>query len=774
MVALTKTIIWLTLINPLNVPRQQELIIVPFDRLAGLDTGKPLVVSIEKKVLSSQLNDMNFDGVPDAIAFLVDFKPKQMLKLSISNSEESPKFPKYAHAEISVRADLPLAEGGGIKVDGGYYISKKELVLGKGKSTDYRFEGPLIESDKVAYRIYADERGALDVYGKTGKMFVGEHHTHKANHHTMQPWGRDVLHNGKALGIGALGIGTDANRFSPYSVPDVKIIIGNDGPIYASVRMVAKDIEYHGKKYDIAWDMAMSAGKRYIVHNVTVTSGEPLEMLAAMTNHLSEKGVTENCQRTPGNLDWVATYGKQVYPDQDPIKAAFSKEQLGLGLLWPAGELSDLVKNDIEFDAVFKPAKELRYYSLAAYNGEYGSPIKSDGEFYSYMAQTAECLANPVIVKVEDKSISGKFEDCMKFAASQLSKTAEQVKEPNKYPLKVGIGDKWQNTGPETWTSGFFPGCLWYMYEWSGDKTWADRASRWTANLEKIQFSTSTHDVAFIMFCSYGNGLRLTKNDSYKPILLQTAQSLAKRCNPVVGCIRSWGDINDKNSFKVIIDNMMNLELLFWASQNGGSKEFYDIAVRHAEKTIKEHIRPDGSTFHVVDFDPVTGAVIGKYSAQGYALDSCWSRGQAWAIYGFTMAYRYTHDSRFLQAARSTADYFINNLPPDFVPYWDFEAPGIPCEKKDASAASIAASAFLELSTLVVNKTESAKYFASAENILKSLSSSPYLASHEDTPAILLNMVASRIDSRDPKIFSYIYGDYFYLEALVRYKKMVR
>jgi hypothetical protein len=243
------------------------------------------------------------------------------------------------------------------------------------------------------------------------------------------------------------------------------------------------------------------------------------------------------------------------------------------------------------------------------------------------------------------------------------------------------------------------------MYEGTGDTHWREWAEAWTAGLADEKNDTSTHDVGFKIFSSFGHGYRLTGNAAYREVILQAARTLATRFNPTVGCIRSW----DRNRFPVIIDNMMNLELLFWASKNGGDSAWYDMAVSHALQTMKNHVREDGSTYHLVDYDPDTGAIINKFTVQGYDKESTWARGQAWGMYGFTMAYRETGDVRFLNTAQLIADYFIDNLPEDRVPYWDFEAPNIPHEEKDSSAAAIAASGLLELSTLVMDEDTQAR-----------------------------------------------------------------
>jgi len=319
------------------------------------------------------------------------------------------------------------------------------------------------------------------------------------------------------------------------------------------------------------------------------------------------------------------------------------------------------------------------------------------------------------------------------------------------------------------WTSGFFPGILWYMEELTGEKTYEQAARRWTEGLTPVQWYAGSHDVGFMVFCSFGNGYRLTTDESYRAVILQTARTLRSRFNPTVGCIRSWD--NKKWNYPVIIDNMMNLELLFWASRSGGTQDMYDIAVRHAETTMRNQFRPDGSTYHVLDYDTVNGGVISRTTHQGFTDGSCWARGQAWAIYGFTMTYRFTRDPRFLETARRAADYFIDHLPPDHVPYWDFDAPNIPHEPRDASAGAIAASALLELSTLVDNASVRECYFRMGLSLLEVLSAQPYLTADPSSAGILRHSVGNKPNESEVDV-SLIYGDYYFIESLLRYRRL--
>jgi unsaturated chondroitin disaccharide hydrolase len=364
------------------------------------------------------------------------------------------------------------------------------------------------------------------------------------------------------------------------------------------------------------------------------------------------------------------------------------------------------------------------------------------------------------------QSLDSLVAHALNSASRKMKQSVLEIHDSTKFARCTLSDGSWKTTAAREWTSGFFPGCLWYMNEVNRDPFFKEAAKRWTAALVDQQFDTGTHDVGFKIFCSYGNGYRLYPTDEYKKVILQSAQTLSTRFNPTVGCIKSWD--NRKWEYPVIIDNMMNLELLFWSAENGGPKRLRDIAIRHAETTMKNHFRPDGSTYHVLGYDTTNGAVVARNTHQGYADESVWARGQAWAIYGFTMSYRFTHDKRFLQTAQRAADYFISHLPTDYVPYWDFMAPEIPNEPRDVSAAAIAASGLFELSEYMENASRKASYLGTAKKILQSLCSSPYLADGTNSHAVLNHAVGSKPAKSEVDV-SIIYGDYYFIEAMLRY-----
>lgn len=359
-------------------------------------------------------------------------------------------------------------------------------------------------------------------------------------------------------------------------------------------------------------------------------------------------------------------------------------------------------------------------------------------------------------------------------ASVQLNDFRTLYTDPNKIPRSFNEGEndnKARLVPPRDWTSGFVAGSFWYVYEHTQDPTWRDTAQKWTYALEEQQFHLRTHDVGFIMNNSYGNGLRLTGNESYKPILVQTADTLMLRFNPVIGATLSWNF--GTWEFPVIIDNMMNLELLFEATRFTGDDKYAKAAISHATVTMDNHFRDDYSSYHVVDYSKTTGKAIHKQTHQGINDQSDWARGQAWGAYGYTMMYRYTQDRTFLEQAKNIADFYLNhpNLPADSVPYFDFDAPDfedVP-NYRDSSAASLMASNLLELAAYV-ERADAERYRQAALAMLASLSSPEYLAGKGENGSFLLKQATGNYPRKDELSGALNYADYYYLEALIRCK----
>jgi len=371
----------------------------------------------------------------------------------------------------------------------------------------------------------------------------------------------------------------------------------------------------------------------------------------------------------------------------------------------------------------------------------------------------------------------------------QLLKSSTDL---TQFPRTTNKDGSVKTTDVWDWTQGFFAGGLWQIYDYTKKPEWKTAATKWTNALEKAQFLTQHHDIGFVMYCSYGNAMRLEKDPvklaKYRKILIQSAESAMKRFNPKVGLIKSWNakkswDNKTTWQYPVIIDNMMNLEMLCYVSKITGNPKYKNAAISHALHTMKNHFRADYSTYHVVDYSP-TGKVLHQQTNQGYADNSTWARGQGWAIYGFTFMYRETGDKRFLNAAEKAADFYLNNptLPSDKIPYWDFnvgqkgftpdwdyasrKSNYIP---RDASAGALVSSGLLELSNFSKNGNH---YFKAAEQMLKSLSGNEYLAKPGTNSGFILKHSVGSFPHNSEVDVPLIYADYYFLEALLRYQKL--
>ena len=396
-----------------------------------------------------------------------------------------------------------------------------------------------------------------------------------------------------------------------------------------------------------------------------------------------------------------------------------------------------------------------------------------------------------VVISAVFVSCAGKksfVDNNFKFAELQTENMLKTMDEKISYPRTIDRNGKIRYTHADNWTDGFFPGELWYLYEYSKDVRWKDAAQKWTYGLENLQYLTAHHDIGFLMYTSYGNGYRLTKNPVMRKILIQSANSLITRYDKRVKCIKSWNGRESWDGktywyYPVIIDNMMNLELLYFATRETGNPVYAHIATNHALTTMKNHFRADYSTYHVVDYDTITGKPIHFQTCQGFSDNSTWARGQAWAIYGFTMVYRETRDPRFLRTAEKAANFYLNSrsLPKDKVPYWDMNVnqagytPLFPWnpdaykeQPRDASAAAIIASALFELCHY--SKLYAAKFRKAAIEMIHSLASDNYRAQAGKNNFFLLMHSTGSLPHKAEIDVPLCYADYYFLEALLRYQ----
>lgn len=384
-------------------------------------------------------------------------------------------------------------------------------------------------------------------------------------------------------------------------------------------------------------------------------------------------------------------------------------------------------------------------------------------------------LMTPAFCHAENNDISNVINNDINFSTRQYSLMLQQIGREGKVriPKTIDKLGRMVYIPIDDWCSGFFPGSLCYLYQLTNDKSWLLQSKRFTETLDSIQYLTWHHDVGFMIGSSYLNIYRLNPNKAYKKAIIQTAKSLCTRFRKKAGVIQSWNVDRGWQSKRgwtcpVIIDNMMNLELLFEATRLSGDSTYWKVAVSHANKTLENQFRKDGSCYHVVDYDPNNGAVLHRQTAQGYADNSAWARGQAWAVYGYTVCYRYTHDRKYLDQAVKTLNFVMQNpnLPNDLIPYWDFDAPNIPNEPRDASSAACIASALYEMNNYLPDNG----YTSLADRIIRSLSSPEYRAPLGKNGCFLLMHSVGSIPHNNEIDVPLNYADYYFLEALTRRK----
>jgi unsaturated chondroitin disaccharide hydrolase len=376
-----------------------------------------------------------------------------------------------------------------------------------------------------------------------------------------------------------------------------------------------------------------------------------------------------------------------------------------------------------------------------------------------------------VVAQPSKQAMKQLIDENLKFAVSQYKVMMKQTpadvmprsfnKEKNEL---VTSNTRW-------WCSGFYPGTLWLLYSGTRDAEIRAEAEKRLALQESMKTYTGNHDLGFMIYCPFGNAYDITKKQEYKEVILTAAETLSKRYRPSIQAIQSW-DSNANFKCPVIIDNMMNLELLEWATKNGGDKKYHEIAVNHSNTTIKNQFRADNSTWHVIDYDLASGKVSRKKTHQGYADESAWARGQSWGLYGYVTMYRFTKNPVYKKIADDIAKFLLNhpNLPEDKVPYWDYNAPDIPNAKRDVSAASIMASALLELAQYTKG-AERDKYVNAAATILQSLASSAYRSAAGANGGFILDHSVGHLPGKSEVDVPLTYADYYFVEALLRYKK---
>lgn len=345
---------------------------------------------------------------------------------------------------------------------------------------------------------------------------------------------------------------------------------------------------------------------------------------------------------------------------------------------------------------------------------------------------------------------------------------------PNRFPNSIDYKNELTTKDASDWTSGFFAGSLWLLYENSADSFFLKEAQKYTLLTEHLQYKTNSHDIGFIIYSAYGNGYRLTHNNEYKNVIISASKTMIKPFNPRVGGIRCSDFNHERSQCPILIDNIVTLEMLLFSAENTNDTTFLPIAISQTDLTTKWLVRSNRSCYNVVSFDSITGVPHAWQAQQGYSPESVWARGQSWALYGYTMMYRLTKKPRYLKIAQEIANYLISqpNMPKDCIPYWDFESPNIPNEMRDASSAAIMASALIELSTFVSLPIQK-KYLDTAEKQIRTLTSDKYLSKVDTNGNFILKHSVGNYPNNNQIDVPLLFADYYYIEALIRLKKIL-
>lgn len=381
---------------------------------------------------------------------------------------------------------------------------------------------------------------------------------------------------------------------------------------------------------------------------------------------------------------------------------------------------------------------------------------------------TALAAAIGVVAPSRAATLHSQAATALALAEQRMSATATTLA-PTSYPYYVDRSTgAWVTTDSSAWTSGFFPGSLWLLYQATHHKVFAAEAKTWQAGIEGQDTNTSTQDLSFMLYSSFGNGYRLTKNRAYRKVLLTAAASLATRYSSTVGAVRAW-KARDSSPFIVIVDGLMDMQLLLWAGKHGGGPSYTTMALNDGLTVARDFVRADGSTTHQINYDPDTGAIDKELDPGGPG--TTWARGQAWAIYGFTMIYSYTHDLRMLAAAQQVANYWDANVPADGVPYWEFDPPDVTTAPLDSSAAAVAAAGLLQLAGFTTDPTLKSTYQSVSDTTLKTLTSPSFLSSGTNSAALLLHGTQCAPCDEDAATADtgLSWGDYYLLQALLRW-----
>ena len=719
-----------TVENPTARARAGELVSVRWDALArclpGLAPDRVRALDADGAEVPTQPLDVDGDGVPDELVMRVSLWPNQRRPYTVETAAARPTPPRTAARHDARRDDVAW------------------------------------ENDRIAFRTYGEGLWELedlvssgfDVWTKRTSDLILDRWYADGDYHTDTGEGADFYSVGRSLGAGGTAVWAGGELQRAPNFASYRILA--DGPLRTVVETT------HGP-----W--TVGDGELTETRRITIDAGRPLFRLETTVADLGDRqlatgvvdraGLVASTGETEG-WTWLSTWG--------PVDASKGGHgTLGVGLLAPSDNVADVLHASGHHLLALDPPSASPMVTYVASAWTAAGDVDDVEDWWALMGDEAERIAHPLRVRVEPAPLDARA--ALDAAAARLRPFLGRPAVDGEIPRSLEPDGTLDASPAREWTSGFYPGTLWLLYEHTGDAAFAEAARAWTAVVEPEKRNGGTHDMGFKVYTSAGAGLRLTGDAHYRDVVVEAADTLLTRFDPDVGAIKSW----DWGSWRypVIIDNMMNLELLYAASRLTGDARYAEVATQHARTTLAHHFRDDASSYHVVQFDDATGAVVARGTHQGYSDDSAWSRGQAWALYGFTMAYRESRQPEFLAQAQRVADFVLDHprRPGDGVPYWDYDAPAIPDEPRDASAAAVIASGLVELAGFVPEQRD--RYLAAADQILAALSQDYLVDAGLGEPFLLDHSVGSVPGAFEVDV-PISYADTYYVEALMRRQQL--
>ena len=809
----------LAISNPGSLPRKAADIVISITQIRKVApdfTPGALIVTasdastleqdasaLQTEELPSQADDLDGDGKADELVFQVDLTPHQTRIVTIS----------YGNQDRIWRLR-------------GDYKQRTAALFSR------KIEGVGWESERVAFRVYLDPRNAIDLYGKRRPTLqLGMYASPEYTYHDESPEGRDMFKVGDSIGIGAVAAMVGGKLIKVADVKERKWRILSSGPVRSIAELEYDGWNAAGKIIHLRSRITQWAGERGFEHAISADSGDNFTFVTGLP---VKPGISLVNSEKHSPVTWIATWGEQVVAPGATATEEIPGQNLGLAVLTTArgAEPRDDAKNHlVEFSLKDGSAA---WYAMAAWDQEGAnrkigywnelekvehpslvlppSGIRSREQFLSAVKEQAGRMEQPTIFQILSSAASTEpapadtlvphetktIEQALGFLRQAIDRTAttwEPILRATPEPISTRTGHgfftegdnqsgDWQKQNGYFWTGSFWVGELWQLYGTIHEEKYRKWAELWGSKFVGQELQEN-HDAGFLNYYSGALGYDLTHDNALRASAMRGAERLEQLFNPKTQLIASWNVDGDDT----IVDTMMNLQLLWWASDKTGDEKWRDIGTKHALRTAEWFVRPDGSVFQSVHYNPgsnqqefqlhgggrdvelklensaAAGEWVFAHTHQGYGPDTTWSRGLGWAIYGFSVAHAETRNPVFLATAQRTADYAMENLPTDSVPWYDFDDEGVHFRNRDTSAAAIIAGGLLRLSTITTDASCAARYRDAGERIVQSLIDrylTPVGADDRTPPGVLRH--GSGVRPNDAML---IYGQYYLLEDLL-------